>query len=64
MIKLTVLYGHPTDVLAFKNYHASSDGDLGYEIGTFELKFQGEDGSIITDTEKYTELLKRNSEGK
>ncbi|GGK24555.1 hypothetical protein GCM10007962_18480 [Yeosuana aromativorans] len=47
-----------------KTIDASSDGDLGYEIGTFELKFQGEDGAIITDTGKYTEILKRNSEGK
>ncbi|MGZ0016390.1 YybH family protein [Yeosuana sp. AK3] len=46
-----------------KTIDAGSDGDLGYEIGTFELKFQSEDGSIITDIGKYTELLKRNSEG-
>ncbi|PJB19621.1 MAG: hypothetical protein CO117_03905, partial [Flavobacteriaceae bacterium CG_4_9_14_3_um_filter_33_16] len=32
-----------------KTIDAGSDGDLGYEIGTFELKFQAEDGSIITD---------------
>ncbi len=47
-----------------KTIDASSNGDLGYEIGTFELKFQGEDGSIITDIGKYTEILKRNSDGK
>ena len=47
-----------------KTIDAGSDGDLGYEIGTFELKFQAEDGSIITDIGKYTELLKRNSEGR
>jgi len=47
-----------------KTIDASSDGDLGYEIGTFELKFQGKDGTIITDIGKFTEVLKRNSEGK
>lgn len=41
-----------------------SDGDLGYEIGTFELQFKGADGSIVFDKGKYTELLKRNAEGK
>ena len=43
---------------------ASSDGDLGYEIGTFELTFAGENGEKIIDKGKYTELLKRNAEGK
>lgn len=47
-----------------KTINAGSDGDLGYEIGTFELKFQGKDGVIITDIGKYTEILKRNPEGK
>jgi ketosteroid isomerase-like protein len=47
-----------------KTIDAGSDGDLAYEIGTFELKFQAVDGTIITDIGKYTELLKRNSEGK
>lgn len=47
-----------------KTIAASSDGDLGYEIGTFELQFKGENDSIIVDTGKYTEILQRNSEGK
>ena len=47
-----------------KTIDASSDGDLGYEIGTFELQFKGENDSIVIDTGKYTEILKRNSEGK
>lgn len=42
---------------------ASSDGDLGYEIGTFELKLQLEDGTIIVDKGKYTEILQRNEKG-
>jgi ketosteroid isomerase-like protein len=47
-----------------KTIDARSDGDLGYEIGTFELQFKGEDGTIITDIGKFTEILKRNAEGK
>lgn len=43
---------------------AASDGDLGYEIGTFELQLKDSAGNIITDKGKYTELLKRNAEGK
>lgn len=42
---------------------AGSDGDLGYEIGTFELKFLGENGDTIVDIGKYTEVLQRNAEG-
>lgn len=47
-----------------KTIDASSDGDLGYEIGTFELKFLNPEGDTIIDIGKYTEILKRNSEGK
>ena len=47
-----------------KTITAGSDGDLGYEIGTFELKIKGEDGTVIIDKGKYTEILKRNTEGK
>jgi ketosteroid isomerase-like protein len=47
-----------------KTISASSDGDLGYEIGTFELQIKAEDGSIIIDKGKYTEILQRNAEGK
>lgn len=49
---------------AVKTIAAGSDGDLGYEIGSFELKIQGEDGAVIIDKGKYTEILKRNAEGK
>lgn len=47
-----------------KTIDAGSDGDLGYEIGTFELKFSGENGDTIIDKGKFTEILKRNAEGK
>jgi len=46
-----------------KTIDASSDGDLGYEIGTFMLKIQLEDGTIIIDEGKYTEILQRNEDG-
>ena len=42
---------------------AKSEGDLGYEIGYFELKFLGEKGDTIIDTGKYTEILRQNAEG-
>tara|TARA_R110002126_G_scaffold56346_12_gene150611 strand:+ start:1015 stop:1521 length:507 start_codon:yes stop_codon:yes gene_type:complete len=43
---------------------ASSDGNLGYETGTFLIKMKGPDGTIIEETIKFIELLKRNEEGK
>lgn len=43
---------------------AASDGNLGYEIGTFELQLKDSAGNIIIDKGKYTELLKRDSTGK
>lgn len=46
-----------------KTIAASSDGDLGYEIGTFTLKFLLEDGTILVDIGKYTEILQRNEDG-
>ncbi|WP_445955520.1 YybH family protein [Yeosuana sp.] len=47
-----------------KTLDAKSDGILGYEIGTFELQFKMEDGTIITDIGKFTEILEKNAEGK
>lgn len=43
---------------------ASSDGNLGYETGTFLIKMKAPDGTIIDETIKFIELLKRNEEGK
>jgi len=37
-----------------KTISASSDGDLGYEIGTFELQIKGENDSIVVDSGKFT----------
>ena len=41
-----------------------SDGDLGYEIGRFQLSYLDEDGNMVTEKGKYTELLKRTADGK
>ena len=41
-----------------------SDGDLGYEIGRFELSYPGPDGKMIVEKGKYTEILKRTADGK
>ena len=41
-----------------------SNGDLGYEIGRFELSYPGPDGNMVVEKGKYTELLKRMSDGK
>jgi len=41
-----------------------SDGDLGFEIGHFELSYPGPDGEMIVEKGKYTELLKRTADGK
>jgi len=43
---------------------AKSDGDLGYEIGTYEMVLAGENGDQIVDKGKFTEILQRNAEGK
>lgn len=47
-----------------KTIDAKSNGDLGYEIGMFTMRFQGAKGDTIVEVGKYTEILKRNSEGK
>lgn len=41
-----------------------SDGNVGYEIGTADLRMKVPDGKIITEKVRYTELLKRNADGK
>ena len=46
-----------------KTIDAKSNGDLGYEIGAFTMRFKGAKGDTILEVGKYTEILKRNSEG-
>lgn len=43
---------------------AKSNGDLGYEIGSFEMQMKDSTGKITVEKGKYTEILKRNAEGK
>ena len=47
-----------------KTIDAKSNGDLGYEIGMFTMRFQGAKGDTIVEVGKYTEILERNSAGK
>ncbi|WP_163712672.1 YybH family protein [Mangrovibacterium lignilyticum] len=47
-----------------KTIDAKSNGDLAYEIGTFTLRFSGAANDTIVEVGKYTEILKRNEEGK
>lgn len=47
-----------------KTIDAKSNGDLGYEIGTFTLRFLGAQNDTIVEKGKYTEILQRNKEGK
>lgn len=46
-----------------KTIDAKSNGDLGYEIGTFTMRFLGPQNDTIIEVGKYTEILKRNAEG-
>tara|TARA_R110002096_G_scaffold85153_1_gene196105 strand:+ start:919 stop:1425 length:507 start_codon:yes stop_codon:yes gene_type:complete len=47
-----------------KTIDAKSNGNLGYEIGTFTMRFHGAKNDTITEVGKYTEILERNEEGK
>jgi len=40
-----------------------SSGDLGYEIGLYQLTIRQPDGKPLTEKGKYTELLKRGNDG-
>ena len=52
-----------TDV-SVKTISTGSVGDLGYEIGQFQLSYPGADGKMIVEKGKYTEILKTNSRWK
>jgi ketosteroid isomerase-like protein len=47
-----------------KTIDAKSSGDLGYEIGMFTMRFKGPKNDTIVEIGKYTEILKKNKEGK
>lgn len=46
-----------------KTIDAKSNGNLGYEIGTFTMRFHGAKNDTIVEVGKYTEILERNEEG-
>jgi len=46
-----------------KTIDAKSNGDLGYEIGTFTMRFLGPKNDTIVEVGKYTEILERNAQG-
>lgn len=41
-----------------------SNGDLGYEVGRFQMSFKDSTGKVTTERGKYIELLKRGADGK
>lgn len=41
----------------------SESGELGYTIGTYDLKFDGPDGTPIADQGKYVAVWKKNADG-
>ena len=42
----------------------NSNGDLGYEVGRFQLSTKDSTGKVTTERGKYIELLKRDKDGK
>ena len=52
-----------TDV-SVSTISTGSEGDLGYEIGRFQLSYPEESGKTIVGKGKFTEILKRQADGK
>jgi ketosteroid isomerase-like protein len=50
--------------VAVATISTGSNGDLGYEIGRFQMSFKDSSGKIVTERGKYIELLKRGEDGK
>ncbi len=42
----------------------NSNGDIGYEVGRFQMSTKDSTGKVTTEHGKYIELLKRDKEGK
>jgi ketosteroid isomerase-like protein len=53
-----------TNNVSVSTISTGSNGDLGYEIGHFQLSYPGADGKMIVEKGKYTEILKRTADGK
>jgi uncharacterized protein (TIGR02246 family) len=50
--------------VAVATISTGSNGDLGYEIGRFQMSIKDSTGKVTTERGKYIELLKRGEDGK
>ncbi|RRB07658.1 YybH family protein [Larkinella rosea] len=50
--------------VSVKTIATGSEGDLGWETGQFQMDIKTPDGKVVVDKGRYTELLKRNTDGK
>jgi len=50
--------------VAVATISTGSNGDLGYEIGRFQMSVQDSSGKVTIERGKYIELLKRGEDGK
>jgi ketosteroid isomerase-like protein len=53
-----------TSDVSVSTISTGSNGDLGYEIGRFQLSYPDANGKMIVEIGKYTEILKRTTNGK
>ncbi|MBI1344571.1 MAG: DUF4440 domain-containing protein [Terrimonas sp.] len=50
--------------VAVATLSTGSNGDLGYEVGRFQMSTKDSSGKVMTERGKYIELLKRDKDGK
>ena len=50
--------------VAVATVSTGSNGDLGYEIGRFQMSIKDSTGKVTTERGKYVELLKRDKDGR
>jgi ketosteroid isomerase-like protein len=50
--------------VSVKTIATGSEGSLGWETGQFQMDIKTPDGKVVVDKGRYTELLKRNKDGK
>ncbi|MBN8823756.1 MULTISPECIES: DUF4440 domain-containing protein [unclassified Spirosoma] len=50
--------------VSVKTIATGSDGSLGWETGQFRMDVKTPDGKVVVDKGRYTDLLKRNTDGK
>lgn len=49
--------------VSVKTIATGSEGNLGWETGQFQMDVKTPDGKVVVDKGRYTELLKRNTDG-